>query len=335
MTKVTVLGAGAWGTALALQARAAGNDVILWAYLEEEKEEIQQTRENKQRLPGIHIPEDIQVTCDLKEASQTDVLLVVTPAQAIRGFLEKLKPHLKDSHYLVFCSKGIDLTTGALLSEISEATIPGIPIAILSGPNFAQEIAQGKPGAATLATHEMTQSRWLASALSSSTFRIYPSDDIMGAQIGGALKNVIAIASGMVTGAKLGENARAALIARGLQEIARYGEFKGAKRETFMGLSGVGDLVLCCVSPTSRNMKFGFQLGEGKKVEDLLEGNVLTEGAHTVKAVMKLIKKHNLDMPICTAVYRILYEGKTIVEEMERLLTRPQKSEIGSEACIS
>ena len=328
MTQVTILGAGAWGTALAMQAHHAGNDVTLWAYLPEEKEEIETFGENKSRLPGVMIPPEISVTCDLKEAAQADILLVVTPAQTIRGFLEKLAPHLTEKTTLVFCSKGIEIATGALISEICEAVIPGIQIAILSGPNFAKEIAIGAPGGAAIAAQSLERATDLAGILSSPTLRIYPNDDIMGTQIGGALKNVVAIASGMVTGAEFGENARAALITRGLAEMARFGDHKGAKRETFMGLSGMGDLLLCSMSTTSRNMNFGYELGKGGSTAALLkEGKPLAEGAHTVKAVYKLSQDQGIDLPICTAVYRVLYKNKTIKSEMATLLMRPQKSE--------
>lgn len=327
--KVTVLGAGAWGTALALQAHYADNQVTLWAYLKEEKEEIDQYGENKSRLPDVKIPQDISVTCDLKEAAQGDILLVATPAQAIRGFLTTLKEHLKPETILVFCSKGIEISTGALISEICAEVIPTVKFAILSGPNFAKEIAKGAPGAATLAAPTLDQAQSLATLLSSPTFRVYPSDDIMGVQVGGALKNVVAIASGLVSGAGFGENLRAALITRGLEEMARFGERKGAKRETFMGLSGMGDLILCAMSKTSRNMNFGFEVGQGGKTKGSSEKKqVLTEGAHTVKAVRQLTKAQNIDMPICEAVYRVLYEGKSIKGELATLLMRPAVPEI-------
>ncbi len=327
--KVTVLGAGAWGTALALQAHYADNDVTLWAYLKEEKEEIEQYGENKSRLPGVKIPQEISVTCDLAKAAQGDILLVVTPAQAIRGFLTDLKAHLKPETLVVFCSKGIEISSGDLISEVCADAIPTTSIAILSGPNFAKEIATGAPGAATLAAATLREARELADILSSPTFRIYPSDDIMGTQVGGALKNVVAIASGMVSGAGFGENLRAALITRGLEEMARFGEVKGAKRETFMGLSGMGDLILCSMSQTSRNMNFGFDIGKGGSSKALLDkGQVLTEGAHTVKAVRQLTRGQNIDMPICEAVYRVLYEDKSIKGELATLLMRPSVPEI-------
>ncbi len=328
MTKVTVLGAGAWGTALAMQAHYAGNDVTLWAYLQEEKDEIEKFGENKSRLPGVKVAPEISVTCDLEVAAKSDVLLVVTPAQTIRGFLGKLAPHLKENATLVFCSKGIEIATGALISEICDEVIPDVDIAILSGPNFAKEIATGAPGGAAIAAKTLEKATELTGVLISPTLRIYPNDDIMGTQIGGALKNVVAIASGMVTGANFGENARAALITRGLAEMARFGESKGAKRETFMGLSGMGDLLLCCTSTTSRNMKFGYDLGKGGSAAALLEdGKPLAEGAHTVKAVYKLSQDHGIDLPICAAVYRVLYKNKTIESEMATLLMRSQKTE--------
>lgn len=328
MTKVSVLGSGAWGTALAMQDHYAQNEVTLWAYLEEEKIEIETFGENKSRLPGVKIAPEIKVTCDLQQAAQSDILLVVTPAQVIRPFLEELRPHLKPTVTLIFCSKGIEIETGALISEICDEVIPSTEIAILSGPNFAKEIAVGATSCASLAAHSLREATALADLLSSSTFRIYPNDDVMGTQMGGALKNVIAIASGMVDGAGLGQNARAAIITRGLAEMARYGKTKGAKAETFMGLSGMGDLILCCLSTTSRNMKFGYDLGQGMSTEELLkDGKPLAEGAHTVKAVHKLATEQGIDLPIFRAVYGVLYKGKTIKGEMESLLMCPQRSE--------
>ncbi len=329
MTKkksMVILGAGAWGTALAIQAHNAGNHVTLWAYLEEEKNEIAKYGENRSRLPGVPVPTDIKVTCDLASIKDADALLVVTPAQVIRGFLKTLKPHLSKTTPLIFCSKGIEVSTGALLSEICTEILPGAPIGFFSGPNFAKEIAFSAPGAATLALSTFKKSQEFSEALSTHTLRIYPCDDPMGVQIGGALKNVIAIASGMVSGSERGENAQAALVTQGLTEIARFGVLKGAKKETFMGLSGMGDLVLCCYSQTSRNMKYGFDLGQeslGKDVLDLSSQHPLTEGAHTVKAVHLLAQKYKIDMPICKAVYDILYEGKTIQESFDALLDRP------------
>lgn len=331
MQKIHVLGAGAWGTALACQVYAAGNAVTLWAYHEDEKDEILTYRENRSKLPGVKVPDAIQVTTDLASVAAADIALIVTPAQVIRRFLTTLKPYLSPKTTLVFCSKGIELTTGALISDICRAEVATQPIAVLSGPNFAKEIGWGRPGAATLGCPELAQAQRLASLLSSPTFRIYPTDDLMGVQIGGALKNVVAIAAGIVTGAKMGENARAALITRGLQEMAHFGEWRGARRETFMGLSGMGDLVLCCMSTTSRNMNFGYEIGSGQSIDTLLaKGEVLTEGVHTVKAVKDLIKDQPFEMPICNAVYRILYEGAKIEDEMVALLERPQKLEVGT-----
>ena len=328
MTKVCVLGAGAWGTALAIQAHRAGNEVSIWAYLQEEKDEIEKFHENKSRLPGVSIPKDISVTCDLKDAvDSADIILVVTPAQVIREFLKSLKPHLQSDSYLVLCSKGLEISTGSLLSEICTEIIPETELAVLAGPNFAKEIAVGAAGAATIATNEISRSRWLASALSSDTFRIYPSDDIIGVQIGGALKNVVAIGAGIVTGLNMGENARAALITRGLQEMAAFAEAKGGRQETLLEVSGVGDLVLCTTSRTSRNMNFGLELGQGGNTQAMLkDSKALTEGVFTAKAIMKLIKENNFEMPVFEAVYNILHQGKDMTDEMNALFTEPNNN---------
>ncbi len=328
MANVVVLGAGAWGTSLAIQACRAGNGVTLWAYLEEERDSIQKHNENTLRLPGVKLPKNLVVTCDLNCLVTAEVVLLVTPAQSVRKFLHTIKAVINKNAVLVICSKGIEIETGLLLSEICREIIPEVKLAALSGPNFAQEIANDSIGAACIGSQSITQSTELASLLGSHNYRIYPTDDIIGVQVGGALKNVIAIAAGIVAGAKLGENARAALITRGLREISRLGMAMNANLETFMGLSGMGDLLLCCVSETSRNMKFGTEIGRGKIVNELLQqGQPLAEGAYTVKAVVDLARKYALDMPICNTVYEVVYNGMPIADAISGLLTRKQVNE--------
>lgn len=321
---VCVLGAGAWGTALAIQAQRAGNAVSLWAYLEEERHEIHQFRENKSRLPGVLVPKEITVSCDLSIAEEADLLMIVVPAQSIRPFLERLKPYLSDKTEIVFCSKGIEIETGHLLSEICEEILPGKSVGFFSGPNFAKEIAEGRPGSAVIAFEDADLAKKYSLGLSSENLRVYPSNDPRGVEMGGALKNVIAIACGMVNGAMLGENIQAALVTRGLAEMTKLAVFKGAKEETLSGLSGMGDLVLCCYSTTSRNMKFGFDVGRQSVAGGTLsKDRPLTEGAHTVKAVHKLAVQNGIDMPICEAVYQVLYGGMTLQNALHKLLMRP------------
>ena len=335
-SKLVVLGAGAWGTALAVHAHHAGNEVTLWAYLDEEKQDIETHRENKSRLPGVTIPKEITVTTDLSCVKGADYLLVVTPAQVIRSFLKDLKPHLSENTKLIFCSKGIEIETGSLISEICSSSIPHHTIGFFSGPNFAKEIANGAPGASTIAFDALKDAQDFSNIFSTRMLRVYPNNDIIGVQIGGAYKNVLAIAAGILKGSGYGENALAALVTRGLEETSRFATFKGANPNTLRGMSGMGDLILCCYSTTSRNMKLGFDLGkdlaENKGRESIAESDSqddsqtasqpLTEGAFTVKALHKIAQSNALDLPLCEAVYSILFEQTSLNATLEKLLTR-------------
>lgn len=328
MTTVSILGGGAWGTALALTALKAGNQTTFWSRDSQHVNDINQTRENKKYLPGVSLPESLSITASLEEAVNSNIILLACPAQQLRSFLMTLHPLLSTESYMIVCSKGIEMTTGQLMSEVMTEIFPHQYHATLSGPTFAQEIAEDKPTAATLACQELATARWLASSLSSPTFRIYPINDRIGVEIAGALKNVIAIAAGIATARGLGESARASLITRGLAEMSRLGLAMGASLETFLGLSGVGDTILTCTSALSRNMRFGMNVGCLQKVTALdLKTAVLTEGVFTVKAVLTLAEKLNIDIPICKSVYRIIYEGYPLDDEIQSLLARPLKPE--------
>jgi glycerol-3-phosphate dehydrogenase (NAD(P)+) len=320
MTSVSVLGAGAWGTGLALTAFRAGNQTTLWSPFDQEIQSLKKNKEHTALLPGIPIPKDIQLTTDLASVAQADIILLATPAQVLRKVLRELRSHLKSEPYLIICSKGIELESAKLLSEVLEEEIPGCSPSVIGGPNFAREVALDLPAAATLASPYQDQSQWLASTLSHPYFFFYPSQDVKGVEIASAVKNVLAIACGLVTGAQLGENARAALITQGIAELVQIGTKKGCQLETFLGYSGVGDIVLTCTSQTSRNMKLGFDLASGKSL-DLLksEGSPLTEGAFTVKALIKMAQSLGIKLPICDAVHRVLYENKDIKDEIRSL----------------
>lgn len=328
MTKVSIIGAGAWGTALALVAHRAGNQTKIWSPFAEEIDDVQKNHAHK-LLPNCPIPQDIELTTDLKTAADADVFLFVTPAQVFRSAAMNLKPFLKtNAHSIVICSKGIEIGSSLLLSEVLKEVIPSISPSVLAGPNFAHEVAQNLPAAATLANAEESQAQMLATTLSHPNYRIYPATDVLGVELASSVKNVLAIASGLVTGAGLGENARAALISRGLIELARLGLRLGCRVETFLGMAGVGDILLTCSSTTSRNMSLGFALGQGRSMAELQkEGLPLTEGVHTVRALTALAEKHHIQMPICESVHKILYAGSTIQEEMSLLLSRPLRLE--------
>lgn len=324
MQTIGVLGAGAWGTALAAAAARAGREVTLWAREPEVVTAIRDTQENTTFLPDVSLPEGLQVTADLAGLAACDAILLVSPAQHTRSMVSALLPHLAPNVPLVICSKGIEVATGKLLSEVLGETAPNNPVAVLSGPTFAIEVAKGLPCALTLAMENKEIGEALIQAIGQPTFRIYYNDDVAGAQIGGAIKNVLAIATGIVAGLNIGENARAAVITRGLAEIVRFGSLYGAEAETLMGLSGLGDLILTCSSTQSRNMSLGKAIGEGQTFEEIMaERNSVAEGAHTVEIVHKIAEEKGLDMPITSAVYQILKQGQDVRRVTEELLSRP------------
>ncbi len=325
---IGIIGAGAWGTALAQTQAAAGRDVLLWAREPEVVTAINQKHENTVFLPGVPLHAAIRATGDLNEAAEHDVILLVTPAQHIRSTLERIRDVLKQGASIVICAKGIELGSGKILSAIAEEAAPGVPVAVLTGPTFASEIARGLPCAVTIAARTVDQARGLCSKLASRTMRPYASDDLIGVQIGSAVKNVIAIASGMVAGKGLGESARAALMTRGLTEMARLSEAMGGHRETLMGMCGVGDLMLTASSQQSRNFSLGFQLGQGRTLEEILaERRAVTEGVHTAKAVMVMAKSKGVDMPVSAATNDCL-EGRSSIEAaMASMMDRPLKTE--------
>ncbi len=323
MTSVSIVGAGAWGTALALAINKAGPKVTLVAQDAQEASDLQKDRECF-RLPGIKIPKEIDIAHSLQEAGRADIILMAVPAQVMREVTEKLASFLEGDKYIVLCSKGIELNSGLLMSEIVEETLEGHSISVLSGPTFAKDVAADKPCAASLANTELSTARWLASSLGSPHFRLYPTNDLVGVELTGALKNVIAIAAGIATARGYGESARAGLVTRGVAEMVRLGDAMGAQQETFLGLSGLGDLVLCCTSDSSRNMTLGLKVGQGTTLEDK---TLLTEGAYTSQAVITLAEELDVDLPICTCVHRILHEGANIEDEVKQLLSRPMKSE--------
>lgn len=332
MERIGVIGAGAWGTALAVAARRAGREVVLWARDPELAAEIGTRHQNPRYLPGVRLDPEIRATASLAEAAACDALLLVTPAQAQREIAVALAPHLSPDHALgqplVVCSKGIERGSGQLMTEVLAEALPGRATAVLSGPTFALEVARGLPTAVTLATEDAALGAVLVAALGSRAFRPYLSDDVVGAQVGGAVKNVIAIACGIVTGRKLGDNARAALITRGLAEIARLGGAKGARPETLMGLSGLGDLTLTCTSTLSRNYSLGVALGEGETLEALMAGRrSVAEGVFSAGAAVALAARLGVEMPIAGGIDEILNQGAPIEAAIEALLARPFRAE--------
>ncbi len=324
MKRAGIIGGGAWGTALATSTARAGLDTLIWALEPEVVDGINTKHVNTMYLDGIDLPERIRATNDYADMADRDFILLVTPAQYTRPIVAELITHVPEHVPLVICSKGIEKTTGMLMSEVLADVAPNNPVAVLSGPTFAAEVARDLPTGITLAAEDEAIARKLVAAIGRATFRPYWSDDVIGAQVGGAIKNVLAIATGIVSGLDLGENARATLITRGLAEMMRFGAVRGAKAETLMGLSGLGDLILTCSSTQSRNMSLGKAIGEGQSAKELMENRkTVAEGAHSAVILHTLAKDMGVDMPIAKEVYQILHEGEDVNKAISDLLHRP------------
>lgn len=323
--KLGIVGGGAWGTALAQIASAGGRETLLWALEPEVVDAVNVRHENPGYLAGLRLNPQIRATSDLAELKGCDAWLVVTPAQHMRSVLQQASGFAKP---LVLCSKGIEEKTGQLLHRVAKEICPGAQVAVLSGPTFAHEVAQRLPTAVTLAAEDASLAAELRDRLNQPTFRIYVSDDVGGAEIGGAIKNVLAIACGVVEGKGLGQNARAALIARGFAEMTRFGVAFGARRETLAGLSGLGDLVLTCSSTSSRNYSLGKGIGEGRSAAELLsDRHTVAEGAFTAPVLARLAREKGIDMPIVEAVDALVGERANVDEVLDALLARPPKVE--------
>jgi len=321
LQRIAVVGAGAWGTALANCAARAGRDVTLWARDAAVVAQLTTTRENP-RLPGVRVDPRVAATGAIADVKQADAVLLAVPAQDSATAAIALAPHIRIDAPIVACAKGIERGTHRFMTEIIAETNPGVLPAILSGPSFATDVARGLPTAVTLACADEAIAAALARALGSQTFRPYHTTDVRGVEIGGAAKNVFAIAAGIVAGRKLGASATAALVTRGFAELVRFGRALGAHSETLTGLSGLGDLILSCSSPQSRNFSFGIALGQGRAPE----GN-LAEGAFTARALVELAAEQSVEMPIATAVAAVIDETLTVDQAIEGLLTRPLRAE--------
>ena len=328
---IAVLGAGSWGTALAMLLGENKHQVNLWSHNAEHAAAMQKSRENNRYLPGLIFPEELNVSADLETTLKdvTDILIVV-PSHAFRKTLETIKPFITNSQRIAWATKGLEAGCCKLLDQVAREVLGNkIALAVISGPTFAKEVAQGLPGAVTIASDDQTFALDWAHLLHNDHFRAYTAKDIIGVQIGGACKNVIAIAAGIADGMGFGANARAALIARALSEITRLGLSLGAKAETFTGLTGLGDLVLTCTDDQSRNRRTGLALGEGKNLDAVIKqiGQVV-EGVATAKEVVALAKKQNIDMPITEQVYNVLYKNTSPQNAVNALFNRTIKNEV-------
>ena len=323
---IGIVGAGAWGTALAESAVTAGREVRLWAYERETVEEINSWHTNRVYLPGVTLSPRLKATAHVAEIAACDLVLLVVPSQFFRGIVSEFAPHLAGKPALI-ATKGLE-ASGKLMSDVLAEVAPDAVPGILAGPSFASEVARGQPTALTVAVPDETLGNAAANALGSRSLRLYWTDDMRGLQVGGAVKNVIAIASGIVAGRRFGSNAEAALITRGFAELMRFGMAMGARPETLSGLSGLGDLILTCSSQQSRNMSLGFALGEGKPLADILgTRKSVSEGTHSAAAVVARAAEMGIEMPICDAVRAVLAGETDIDGAITALLSRPFRAE--------
>lgn len=329
MAKVGVLGAGAWGIALAVQLKNNGNDVTIWSILQKEVDMLKNDRENSVTLPGIKIQEDIHITSELKEAvSGMDMVVMAVASRFTRETAAKLKDMVTDGQIIVNVSKGIEEETLMTLTEVINDELPEADVAVLSGPSHAEEVGRKLPTTCVIGAKTKKTAEYLQSAFINKVFRVYTSPDILGIELGGSLKNVIALAAGIADGLGYGDNTKAALITRGIAEIARLGVKMGGKIETFTGLTGIGDLIVTCASVHSRNRKAGYLIGQGRSMQEAMdEVQMVVEGVYSAKAAAKLAKKYDVPMPIVEEVNKVLFEGKSPAEAVDDLMLRESRSE--------
>ena len=330
MRPIVVIGAGSWGTALAIQFARSGRRTVLWGREEDNPAELARARRNERYLPGAEFPPSLAIEPDLAKAvASGDDLVLTVPSSALRIVLQQIKPLLGARARIAWASKGFELSTGKLPHQVAREVLgPEVPVAVLSGPTFAREVGEGLPTAIAVASPDADFALELAESVSAGNFRAYTQSDIVGVEIGGAVKNVIAIATGGSDGLGYGSNSRVFLITRGLAEMVRLGVALGARQETLMGLAGLGDLVLTCTDDQSRNRRFGRALASGKPIDQAIaEIGQVVEGYYAAKAVHMVAKKLGVDMPICEHVYRVLYEGMPITDVVESMLRREVTAE--------
>jgi glycerol-3-phosphate dehydrogenase (NAD(P)+) len=329
VSRIAILGAGAWGSALALSlARRGGHDLSLWAHDPAHAAQLAATRDNTRYLPGFALPPEVRVTAHLFAVRDADVILCAMPSQSLRSVMEEIAPALTPQQVLLSAAKGVEEMTSLRMSEVMASFCPN-PIAVLGGPSFAQEVAAAMPTAITIATNDDALGKLLQDDFSSASLRVYRNDDVIGTELGGALKNVIALAAGVVTGLELGHNAAAALITRGIVEITRLTIACGGQRETIAGLAGIGDLVLTCTGGLSRNRAVGIELGRGRKLAEILEGlhGKVAEGVRTTTAALGLAQQHGVEMPITEQMAAVLHHHKSPQAAIHDLMTRPGREE--------
>lgn len=329
MAKISVLGSGSWGLALALLLHNNGHEVLLWSARPENARKLREKRENPDRLPGVRLPDEIDVLTDMERAlKDVDVTILAVASPYIRSTAHKMAPFVCKDQKIVNVAKGIEEKTLKTLSEVIEEEIPQGNVAVLSGPSHAEEVGRGLPTTCVISAHTQETAEYLQSIFMSPVFRVYTTPDILGVELGGALKNVIALAAGTADGLGYGDNTKAALITRGITEIGRLGKKMGAQMETFYGLSGIGDLIVTCASKHSRNRKAGYLIGQGYTMEEAMkEVQMVVEGVYSARAARELAEKYEVEMPIITEVNRVLFEGKSAAEAVMDLMLRDKKVE--------
>ena len=334
MAKISVIGSGGWGIALTILLYKNGHDLTIWSFDKREAEELKTTRENKTKLPNILLPEDIKVTDDLKEAvDNKDVLILAVPSKAIRSVSKSLKDIIKDNQIIVNVAKGLEEDTLKTMTDIIEEELKGKnpQVAVLSGPSHAEEVGKGIPTTCVVSAHNKELTLYLQNIFMNPSFRVYTSPDMLGVEIGGALKNVIALAAGIADGLNYGDNTKAALITRGIKEISSLGVAMGGEQSTFYGLTGLGDLIVTCASMHSRNRRAGILLGQGKTLDEAIkEVNMVVEGVYSAKSALMAAKKYNVEIPIIEQVNAVLFENKNAAEAVNELMIRDKKLEIQS-----
>ena len=334
MAKISVIGSGGWGIALTILLHKNGHNLTIWSFDKKEAEELKKTRQNKTKLPNILLPEDVKVTNDLREAvDDKDILILAVPSKAIRSVSKSLKNIIKDNQIVVNVAKGLEEDTLETMTDIIEEELKdkNPKVAVLSGPSHAEEVGRGIPTTCVVSAHNKELTLYLQNIFMNPSFRVYTSPDMLGVEIGGALKNVIALAAGIADGLNYGDNTKAALITRGIKEIASLGVAMGGEQSTFYGLTGLGDLIVTCASMHSRNRRAGILLGQGKTLDEAIkEVNMVVEGVYSAKSALMAAKKYNVEIPIIEQVNAVLFENKNAAEAVNELMIRDKKLEIQS-----
>lgn len=330
MRKIGVIGAGSWGTALTVLLNSNGHQVTVWSAIEDEIKMLQQEREHKDKLPGVALAESIQFTTDLQEAiAGKDLLVLAVPSPFTRSTSKRMKEFVEENQIIVNVAKGIEEDSMKTLTEIIEEEIPQAVVTVLSGPSHAEEVGKGLPTTCVVGAKDEKTAEYIQETFMNSVFRVYTSDDILGIELGGALKNVIALAAGVADGLGYGDNVKAALITRGISEISRLGVAMGGRKETFGGLTGIGDLIVTCASVHSRNRKAGMLIGQGYTMEEAMkEVKMVVEGVYSAKAALQLSRKYNVELPIIEQVAAVLFEGSEPKDAVDALMGREKKSEL-------